>query len=238
MPHRWAAQHPGAERRFDRDTLPYQRVRVPQQDNHCDCGLFVLAHIEFFLWGALGLLAALARPQQALAQLLQQGQPAGAQQDPEQVLAAAEAQAQLARQAEQGPPPGHGPQEGHSSRGSHPMLLINCKGVSAPRPGPPRGPPEPSALPRALYTARASPQPGPSPRPARQPARPPRPAPPRRWRAAPPAARRSAASPTSCAPAGSACATRARCGSTSSTWRSRWAGGGGAAVGVWRGVCA
>lgn len=31
--------------------LPCTKVRLPQQDNHCDCGLFVLAYVDFFVAG-------------------------------------------------------------------------------------------------------------------------------------------------------------------------------------------
>ncbi len=55
MPARWAREHPGSERVFTTRTMPFQRCDVPQQDNHCDCGLFVLAHIEFFIYGGLAM---------------------------------------------------------------------------------------------------------------------------------------------------------------------------------------
>jgi Ulp1 family protease len=34
--------------------MPYMRVsskKVPVQDNHCDCGLFVLTYLEYFVAG-------------------------------------------------------------------------------------------------------------------------------------------------------------------------------------------
>jgi hypothetical protein len=55
VPARWAQEHPGQERVFSQATMPFLRCDVPQQDNHCDCGLFVLSHIEFFIHGALAM---------------------------------------------------------------------------------------------------------------------------------------------------------------------------------------
>jgi len=47
---RWEKTHPGGEERvFDEKTFPYKRAAAPRQDNYCDCGLFVLTNMEFFI---------------------------------------------------------------------------------------------------------------------------------------------------------------------------------------------
>ena len=52
VPAQWAVAHPGEERSFEGAVLPAGKVKkLPVQDNHCDCGLFVLAFFEFFLYG-------------------------------------------------------------------------------------------------------------------------------------------------------------------------------------------
>jgi hypothetical protein len=37
--------------RFSKTGLPQKRMRIPQQDNGCDCGLFLLTFIERFVCG-------------------------------------------------------------------------------------------------------------------------------------------------------------------------------------------
>ncbi len=44
---RWVADHPGQERDFLQMTI--KRPRVPLQDNHFDCGLFLCAYVDHFL---------------------------------------------------------------------------------------------------------------------------------------------------------------------------------------------
>lgn len=47
---RWEKTHPGGDERvFDDKTFPYKRAAAPRQDNYCDCGLFVLTNMEFFI---------------------------------------------------------------------------------------------------------------------------------------------------------------------------------------------
>ena len=43
-----------AHERFGKNQFDAQRLenRLPQQNNHCDCGLFLLTFIEFFCYGA------------------------------------------------------------------------------------------------------------------------------------------------------------------------------------------
>ncbi|GAQ85607.1 Ulp1 protease family protein [Klebsormidium nitens] len=53
----WLATHPDEERpkgneplqQFSRTAMPFIQVKVPQQDNHCDCGLFLLHYVEQFI---------------------------------------------------------------------------------------------------------------------------------------------------------------------------------------------
>lgn len=47
VPKQWAAEHPeDAERSFK--GMMHKKCLVPSQDNHCDCGLFVCAYVEYF----------------------------------------------------------------------------------------------------------------------------------------------------------------------------------------------
>ena len=49
VPARWAAEHPGeAKPSFN---LPCAKLPLPRQDNHCDCGLFLLAYLHYFCAG-------------------------------------------------------------------------------------------------------------------------------------------------------------------------------------------
>ena len=47
MAKRWQQEHPGEERCFE--ALQIHSPKLPEQDNLCDCGLFVCAFTEFFL---------------------------------------------------------------------------------------------------------------------------------------------------------------------------------------------
>ena len=42
----WAASHPNQTLHFS--TMKYKRPKVPDQDNYCDCGLFLCSYVEFF----------------------------------------------------------------------------------------------------------------------------------------------------------------------------------------------
>jgi hypothetical protein len=58
VPAQWAASHPDRTRTFSAAEIPHRRPPVPRQDNHCDCGLFVLAYSDFFCCGGGGSAAA------------------------------------------------------------------------------------------------------------------------------------------------------------------------------------
>lgn len=46
----WAARRESEVAvKFDKQTMPEQRAKVPQQDNHCDCGVFMLQYVEQYL---------------------------------------------------------------------------------------------------------------------------------------------------------------------------------------------
>lgn len=45
----WKAKHPnGPPRIFNKDNLPGHNVKVPQQNNFTDCGLYLLQYVEHF----------------------------------------------------------------------------------------------------------------------------------------------------------------------------------------------
>ncbi len=49
MPAQWAKANPDASPRdFE---LIARKVKLPSQDNYCDCGLFLLTYVEFFTYG-------------------------------------------------------------------------------------------------------------------------------------------------------------------------------------------
>ncbi|BDA46428.1 probable Sentrin-specific protease 7 at N-terminal half [Coccomyxa sp. Obi] len=49
MPAKWVAANPDApQRNFE---LLAKKVKLPMQDNHCDCGLFLLTYLDFFTQG-------------------------------------------------------------------------------------------------------------------------------------------------------------------------------------------
>ena len=49
VPFSWAKEHPeGAEHHFNHQNTPGKQAQVPRQDNYHDCGLFVLAYLDFW----------------------------------------------------------------------------------------------------------------------------------------------------------------------------------------------
>ncbi len=48
VPYGWAKDHLGVEHSFEPSTMPGKNAHVPRQDNYCDCGLFVLAYLDFW----------------------------------------------------------------------------------------------------------------------------------------------------------------------------------------------
>lgn len=53
VPAQWAASHGGAERMFasmgKKNPMPVHKLKaLPKQDNYTDCGLFLLAYLQFF----------------------------------------------------------------------------------------------------------------------------------------------------------------------------------------------
>ena len=48
VPVGWVKEHPGDTHNFDPSTMPGKTAHVPCQDNYCDCGLFVLAYLDFW----------------------------------------------------------------------------------------------------------------------------------------------------------------------------------------------
>ena len=53
VPAQWAASHGGAERVFasvgKKNPMPVHKLKaLPKQDNYTDCGLFLLAYLQFF----------------------------------------------------------------------------------------------------------------------------------------------------------------------------------------------
>ncbi|KAL4434137.1 hypothetical protein ABPG75_000578 [Micractinium tetrahymenae] len=50
VPARWAAAHPGLRRRWYNNDFPARSLKVPKQDNHCDCGLFMCSYPEFLTY--------------------------------------------------------------------------------------------------------------------------------------------------------------------------------------------
>ena len=51
MPVQWAARHNGAERLFTgkKHAVPVHRLKtLPKQNNYTDCGLFLLAYLQYF----------------------------------------------------------------------------------------------------------------------------------------------------------------------------------------------
>lgn len=48
VPADWAKQHPDVKHFFTGETMPGKTAQVPRQDNYCDCGLFVLAYMDFW----------------------------------------------------------------------------------------------------------------------------------------------------------------------------------------------
>ena len=53
VPAQWAASHGGAERVFTnigkKTVMPVHKLKaLPKQDNYTDCGLFLLAYLQFF----------------------------------------------------------------------------------------------------------------------------------------------------------------------------------------------
>jgi hypothetical protein len=54
VPYAWSLQHPGlGPVVVDKAVLPHKRLlSLPRQDNHCDCGLFLLTYLEFFVHAA------------------------------------------------------------------------------------------------------------------------------------------------------------------------------------------
>lgn len=54
MAAQWRAQHPEGHRDFEAAGFPQARLEkpwfLPKQDNYCDCGLFLLAYMQFFVY--------------------------------------------------------------------------------------------------------------------------------------------------------------------------------------------
>ena len=48
VPSGWAQKHPGQKRSFAAETMPGKSAQVPRQEDYCNCGLFVLAYMEFW----------------------------------------------------------------------------------------------------------------------------------------------------------------------------------------------
>ncbi|KAL0038051.1 hypothetical protein WJX79_000333 [Trebouxia sp. C0005] len=48
VPVGWVKEHPGVTHNFEPSTMPGKTAHVPCQDNYCDCGLFVLAYLDFW----------------------------------------------------------------------------------------------------------------------------------------------------------------------------------------------
>ena len=48
VPADWAKQHPNMKHFFDGGSMPGKTAQVPRQNNYCDCGLFVLAYMDFW----------------------------------------------------------------------------------------------------------------------------------------------------------------------------------------------
>ena len=48
VPVGWVKEHPGVTHNFEPTTMPGKGAHVPCQDNYCDCGLFVLAYLDFW----------------------------------------------------------------------------------------------------------------------------------------------------------------------------------------------
>eukprot|EP00877_Chromochloris_zofingiensis_P014687 jgi/Chrzof1/9472/Cz04g04110.t1 len=53
IPRHWSQEHEGEDMVFDKNNMKHFKVKaVPKQDNHCDCGLFLLTYLEFFVYAA------------------------------------------------------------------------------------------------------------------------------------------------------------------------------------------
>lgn len=48
VPAGWAQTHPGEKHVFGADTMPGKSAQVPRQEDYCNCGLFVLAYMDFW----------------------------------------------------------------------------------------------------------------------------------------------------------------------------------------------
>jgi hypothetical protein len=62
VPARWAAGRGGEDAKRSFNAMPAAKPKLPQQDNHCDCGLFLLAYLAYFV---AGLPARVALPSRA-----------------------------------------------------------------------------------------------------------------------------------------------------------------------------
>lgn len=48
VPGGWAQNHPERKHRFEAETMPGKSAQVPRQEDYCNCGLFVLAYMDFW----------------------------------------------------------------------------------------------------------------------------------------------------------------------------------------------
>ena len=48
VPAGWAQKHPGEKHIFGAETMPGKSAQVPRQEDYCNCGLFVLAYMDFW----------------------------------------------------------------------------------------------------------------------------------------------------------------------------------------------
>ncbi|KAL3148578.1 hypothetical protein ABBQ38_014010 [Trebouxia sp. C0009 RCD-2024] len=48
VPAGWAQKHPGEKHIFGAETMPGKSAHVPRQEDYCNCGLFVLAYMDFW----------------------------------------------------------------------------------------------------------------------------------------------------------------------------------------------
>ncbi len=64
MPAKWTAANPDAPPRdFE---LQAKKVKLPMQDNHCDCGLFLLTYLDFFTYALPNNFCLTIHPKRAL----------------------------------------------------------------------------------------------------------------------------------------------------------------------------
>ena len=48
VPGGWAQKHPERKHHFEAETMPGKSAQVPRQQDYCNCGLFVLAYMDFW----------------------------------------------------------------------------------------------------------------------------------------------------------------------------------------------